>query len=128
MPDEAQFEVAHDPKQSPVRRTLRFGILGGLAVVLVSVLAAIFLQGLALTAFGDGLQTALTALAAILALQNIRKSHSRLRVFWLLFFSAALAWTTSNIIWSVQEVWLGHAAPDDPRPESHHSTSFSWTA
>ena len=113
MPDEAQFKVAHDPKRSPVRRTLRFGILGGLAVVLVSVLAAIFLQGLALTAFSDGLQTALTALAAILALQNIRKSHSRLRVFWLLFFSAALAWTTSNIIWSVQEVWLAHAAPDN---------------
>jgi hypothetical protein len=57
-------------------------MIAGAVVVLLSVLAALYVPpGLALTVFGDGLQTLLTGLTLLLALQNIRKSHARLRIY-----------------------------------------------
>jgi len=115
MADEAKLEAAHNLESPSTIENLRPAIVGGLAVVLVSLLAALFLpQGRALNGFGDGVQTALTALVAVLALRNIRKTNSRLRIYWLLFFAGSLAWTASNSIWTVQEVWLAHAVPDVP--------------
>ena len=90
-------------------------MIGGAVVILFSVLAALYVpSGPALTAFGDGLQTLLTALTLLLALQNIRRSHARLRIFWFAYFAGVLAWLASNLIWSAQEVWLERAVPDVP--------------
>jgi len=115
MSDQPQIGVADGLEPSLQTRKLRFSLASGLAIVLVALLAALLLpRGLALTALGDGLQTALTAVAAFLALQNARKTHSRLRIFWLLIFAGTLAWTASSSIWAVQEVWLSHAIPDVP--------------
>lgn len=115
MSEQSQFKAAHNLEPPRHTRILRFALASGLVIVLVSLLAALFLpQGLALTALGDGLQTVLTAVAAFLALQNARRTQSRLRIFWLLFFAGTLAWTASNSIWAVQEVWLAHVVPDVP--------------
>jgi signal transduction histidine kinase len=104
-----------DLNRSPSAQALRFGAIVSVAVVLVSLLVALYVpSGLRLAAFGDGLQTLLIAVAAILAFQNIRKTHARLRIFWFVFFAGTVAWTLSTIIWSVQEVWFEHAVPDVP--------------
>src|SRR3974390_186939 len=115
MSDQPQIGVADGLEPSLQTRKLRFSLASGLAIVLVALVSSLLLpRGLALTALGDGLQTALTAVAAFLALQNARKTHSRLRIFWLLIFAGTLAWTASSSIWAVQEVWLSHAIPDVP--------------
>ena len=94
---------------------LRLGLIAGSAVILVSLIVALCVpQGRPLAAFGDGLQTALVAVATILAFQNIRQTRARLRIFWFVFFAGALAWTVSYFIWSVQEVWFARNVPDVP--------------
>jgi signal transduction histidine kinase len=87
----------------------------GVAVVVVALVAAVYATpGLALTAFGDGLQTLLVALAAIVAFRNVRKTHARLRIFWFAFFIGTTFWTISNAIWSIHEIWLEQSVPDLP--------------
>jgi len=114
MSDYSQLEAGRS-RRAPHGRNLRFALVAGLAIVIVSSLAAFFLpHSLLLTAFGDSLQTALTALAAFLAFQNARRTHARLRIFWLMFFAGTFAWTASNFIWTLQEVWFSRAVPDVP--------------
>ena len=109
------FQSAESWRHSTAAPVLRLGLIASSVVILTSLLAAKYVpQGRALTAFGDGLQTALIGLAAILAFQNIRRSHGRLRIFWFLFCAGTLAWTVSTLIWSVQEVWFDRAVPDVP--------------
>ena len=102
-------------RQSPAASVFRFGALAGAAVIVASAIAALYMpQGRGLTAFGDGLQTALTVLAALLAFHNIRSTRARLQIFWFVFFAGMVAWTISNLLWSVQEVWYGRSVPDIP--------------
>jgi len=115
MLDKKYIQSAGNWGPFPASPILRLAIFAGIAVTLVSLFAALYVpHGRELTAFGDGLQTALTALAAILAFQNIRKTHSRLRIFWFIFFAGTLAFTASNVIWSVQEILLARDVPDVP--------------
>ncbi|HVM75702.1 MAG TPA: HAMP domain-containing sensor histidine kinase [Candidatus Saccharimonadales bacterium] len=115
MLDKNYFGSVGSWRHSPATPILRVGIVASVAVTLLSVFAARYVPpGLALTAFGDGLQTLLTILASVLALQNIRKTYARLRIFWFVFFAGMVAWTISNVIWSVQEVWFARSVPDVP--------------
>ena len=96
-------------------RALRIGLLLGLGVLLVSLLAALVLpKGYALAAFGDTLQNVLLFALTILAFQNFLRSHSQNRVFWFLIFAGSLFWTISNVIWSYYELWYAHLVPDVP--------------
>ena len=115
MFEKRYFSSIGSVKQSLATRVLRFGMIVGTVAIVSSLVLALYLpQSRFLTAFGDGLQTTLTALASIFAFQNTRRSHGRLRIFWFVFFFGALAWTVSNLIWSVQEVWLQRSVPDAP--------------
>jgi signal transduction histidine kinase len=71
-------------------------------------------QGFALAAFGDTAQVALVAATTFLAFQNFLGSHSRVRIFWFLFFTGSLLWTVSNGIWAVYELWFAQPVPDVP--------------
>ena len=115
MLDKGYLPSAGNWRRSPAAPILRAGSLAGGIVVLVSLCAALYVPpGRELTAFGDGLQTALIGLAAVLAFQNIRKTHARLRIFWFVFFAGVSAFTVSNVIWSVQEVLFARSVPDVP--------------
>lgn len=115
MSADSYLKLAQPATGSRSRRMLRFGLIAGTAIVLVSLLASLYVpNGLILTAFGDGLQTALIALAAVFSFHNIRKTHGRLRIFWCVFFAGTLAWTLSTLIWSLEEVWFERAVPDVP--------------
>jgi len=107
------FQSAGGWQRPPANPIIRLWVIAGIAIILLSLFAALYVpQGHVLTALGDGLQTALTGLAALLALQNIHRTRARLRVFWCVFFAGALAWTVSNLIWSVYEVGFARSVPD----------------
>ena len=115
MADETNFALAQAAARPESPRALRFGVLLGLGVIIATSLAAAFLpRGLALAAFGDLLQVVLVAATAFLAFQNSLRSHSRVRIFWLLIFAGSLLWTVSSVIWSLYELWFARPVPDAP--------------
>ena len=93
----------------------RSGLVVALAAILFSVLTALFLpEGRTLTACGDILQCGLLVAATLLAFQNFLRSHSRVRIFWLLTFAGAAIWTASSGIWAFHEVWQKQSVPTTP--------------
>jgi signal transduction histidine kinase len=99
----------------PISRELRFGLYFGVAALLASLLAALFVpEGFALTAFGDSLQVLIVVATTVFAFRNFLRTHSRARIFWFLIFVGALQWTVSNAIWATYEVVLARPVPDLP--------------
>ncbi len=85
------------------------------SVVVFSVAAAYFLpNGYLLTVIGDGLQGLLVSGATILSLQNFRRSHSRVRGFWLFVTLGCFMWLVSLGLWSSYEIVLRRTVPDIP--------------
>jgi signal transduction histidine kinase len=110
-------KLAPHPSQGPLHYPLamRAGFFLCFAVVAAFLGVALLLpDGYALTVIGDGLQVTLVGAATFLALQNFFRSHSRVRVFWLLIFVGALLWLASLIVWSVYEVVYTQPVPDVP--------------
>ena len=94
---------------------MRAGFYLCLGVVAISLGVALLLpKGYALTAIGDAFQVILVGAATFLALQNFFRSHSRVRVFWLLIFVGAFLWLASLVVWSAYEVWCARPVPDVP--------------
>lgn len=94
---------------------MRAGLFLCFGLVAISLgVASLLPKGYALTVIGDGLQVILVGAAAFLALQNFFRSHSRVRVFWLLIFVGALLWLASLMVWSVYEVVYVQPVPDVP--------------
>jgi hypothetical protein len=94
---------------------MRAGLFLSLGLVAISLGVALLLpKGYGLTVVGDALQVGLVGATTVLALQNFFRSHSRVRVFWLLVSLGAALWLASLIVWSVYEVWYGRPAPDVP--------------
>jgi signal transduction histidine kinase len=94
---------------------MRAGLFLSLGLVAISLGVALLLpKGYGLTVVGDALQVGLVGATTVLALQNFFRSHSRVRVFWLLISLGAALWLASLIVWSVYEVWYGRPAPDVP--------------
>ena len=106
--------------QSPSHpwRVPAFPLLGlylTLGAVAFTLLASLVLpKSFALATIGDTLQFGLEAAAAILAFQNALRARSKVRVFWMLVSLGALMWLSSQLIWSVYELWFRVSAPDSP--------------
>jgi signal transduction histidine kinase len=112
-----QRELATNPFVDPLHyaHVMRAGFFLCFGVVATFLGAALLVpKGYALTVSGDGLQVSLVGAATFLALQNFFRSHSRVRVFWLLIFVGALLWLASLIVWSVYEVVYTRPVPDVP--------------
>ena len=115
MVDGVNFALPQAAPRPHARRALRVGLALGICVIVASLLAAMFLpRGPVLATLGDTLQVALVSATAFLAFRNFRRSHARLRIFWLLIFAGALTWTVSDAIWSFYEVWFARPVPDVP--------------
>lgn len=94
---------------------MRAGLYLLLCFVAIALGVALLLpKGYALAVVGDTLQTGLVGAATLVAFQNFCRSHSRVRVFWLLIFVGAALWLASVFIWSVYEIWYAHPVPDLP--------------
>jgi signal transduction histidine kinase len=97
------------------REPLFVGICLAVVVVGFSLAAALtYPPGEKIAMIGDLLQVTLCAVAAVLALQNVARSHGQARVFWSLLLLGAVMWTASLLIWCVNELWLHHPVPDVP--------------
>jgi len=112
-------EIIHDLAQPlsghSFPRALRVGLLLGLGVLLASLLAPLlFPRGYALAAFGDTLQVGLLVALTFLTFQNFWRRHQQGRIFWFLIFVSSLLWLVSDLIWSLNELWLAHLVPDVP--------------
>ena len=84
---------------------MRAGLFLSLGLVAISLGVALLLpKGYGLTVVGDALQVGLVGATTVLTLQNFFRSHSRVRVFWLLISLGAALWLASLIVWSVYEV------------------------
>lgn len=98
------------PRESRLGRT---GLaLAGAAVVVSLACALTFPKGFALAVFGDTLQLGLTLAATFFAFQNFLRSHSRVRIFWLLTFLGTAMWAASSAIWTFYELWWKLPVPD----------------
>lgn len=105
----APVDLLHYP------HAMRAGLFLSLGFVTISLGVALLLpKGYALAVLGDALQVGLVGAATLLAFQNFVRSHSRVRVFWLLIFVGAAMWLASLIVWSAYEVWYERPAPDVP--------------
>jgi signal transduction histidine kinase len=97
------------------RKALRFCIgLFAAAVLLTLAMALLLPQGYPLAVFGDGFQTAMVGVAAILALVNTLQSKGRGRGFWFSIFLGSTMWFVSLMLWSVYELWLRQPLPEIP--------------
>jgi signal transduction histidine kinase len=115
MADDTNFALPQVAPRPQFPGALRIGLLSGLGVLIISLLAALFVpKGFALAVFGDTLQSVCLAGLTILAFQNFQRSHYRIRIFWFLIFVGALLWTISNLIWSFYELWYAQLVPDVP--------------
>jgi signal transduction histidine kinase len=86
------------------------GVLAG-----ISLLASLLVpKGYLLAFIGDVTQVGLVAVASCLSLRNARRSHSKVRAFWVLISMGTGMWLGSLILWSVNELWLRRPAPDLP--------------
>ncbi len=84
-------------------------------IVTLSLGAAYFLpKSYLLTVFGDGIQIVLITAATLLSFQNLRRSHSHVRGFWLFVTLGCFMWLVSLAIWSTNEIVLRRAVPDIP--------------
>lgn len=79
------------------------------AHVLVTILAP---RGFALTAVGDLTQCALLVCATTGTLINVRTSHSKPRLFWLLMTAGCCLWLCVQVLWTYQEVFSRHEVPN----------------
>jgi signal transduction histidine kinase len=109
------FAFAQAAARPDAARGLRIGLLLGLGLIGVSLMAAVFLpRGFALAVFGNTLQVGLVAAAAVLSFQNFLRSQSRPRVFWFLIFSGSVLWAFGDGIWALYELWFARPVPDAP--------------
>lgn len=96
-------------------RALRAGIIFSVSVISFALLTALLLPpGYLLAAIGDSLQMCLVAIATFLAFQNSTRTHSHVRIFWVLIFLGMALWLSSHVLWFVYEVWLRRPSPDIP--------------
>jgi signal transduction histidine kinase len=115
MADGINFAHAEAVPRDGFPRALRFGFVTGFGLLLASLLAALLLpKGLALAAFGDAVQTGLVGAATVISFRNVLQSHTRERIFWLLFCTGSFLWTISNGTWAVCELWFARPVPDVP--------------
>ncbi len=85
------------------------------SIAVISLAAASSLpRGFAAAFISDSLQVVLLAAATILSLRNAVKSHSNVRVFWLLVFLGSAMWFLSLLLWSTYEIWFRREVPDIP--------------
>ncbi|HEY1470814.1 MAG TPA: HAMP domain-containing sensor histidine kinase [Candidatus Acidoferrum sp.] len=87
---------------------------GGVVVALSLSAAYLLPKSYLLIVFGDGIQIILIATATILAIQNVRRSHSHVRGFWLFVTLGCFMWLASLCLWSAYEMVLRRAVPDIP--------------
>ncbi len=96
-------------------RPLLFGYFLMAAAVLLSFIASLVLpKGFQLGLLGDLLQVGLVGTFTFLTFQNMLRSKTQVRAFWLLLFIGAAMWLSSLLIWSTQELWFHLAVPDVP--------------
>jgi signal transduction histidine kinase len=96
-------------------RLQRCGLFTAAAAASFAVLTALFVPaGYLLAACGDTLQLALLAASSVLALQNLLRSQSRIRIFWFLTFLGVTIWTASSAIWWFYEILLNRPVPTTP--------------
>jgi diguanylate cyclase (GGDEF)-like protein len=69
-------------------------------------------RGFALTAFGDLLQNAILAGAAVAFLANARAASRRTRLFWGLMALGLGMWLVSQVLWTYFEIFLRQEAPN----------------
>jgi two-component system, NtrC family, sensor kinase len=94
-------------------RPLRIGMFASAGLVVLTFAAALLLpRGAFLSAIGDVLQVGLVAIATLLAFQNVTRSRSHVRGFWLLIFLGSSMWLVSLFLWSMYEVWFHQPVPD----------------
>jgi len=87
--------------------------LGILALVSLDIVVSVLTpRGFFLTAFGDLLQNAVLAAAAVAFLSNVRTEARKPRLFWALMGLGLTIWLVSQIMWTYVEVFLRHEAPN----------------
>jgi len=64
-----------------------------------------------LTFFGDSVQSALIALAAIATAFNAARTRDALRTFWMLMSAGCTLWLSAQLLWMVYEVGLRREVP-----------------
>ncbi len=84
------------------------------AVSFTLVCAVALPRGYLLAWIGDTLQTTLLVAFAVLSLQNALRSRAQVRGYWMMIFFGAAIWVSSQLVWSVYELFLRQPVPDSP--------------
>jgi len=100
---------------SPSTASSRLGFYLTLGVVTFTLVCALALpRGYVLAWIGDTLQTALLTAFAVLSLRNALRSRAQVRGYWMMIFLGAAIWVSSQLVWSVYELFLRQPVPDLP--------------
>jgi len=90
-----------------------FGFYFTLAAVgFVLLISLVLPKSYPLAFIGDTLQVALEATAVVLAFQNVIRSRAQNRVFWLFLLFGLVVWLSTQLVWSVYELWFQVPVPD----------------
>jgi signal transduction histidine kinase len=115
------MEAAENFAATPVsfglhsRQALRLCFFLFAAIVLLALAASLlFAKGYWLATFADLLQVTIVSAAAVIALQNCKRSQSFARGFWFTILVGASMWVASLLLWAVYEIVLQRPVPEIP--------------